>query len=111
MIKYFTSDGSRVSESTIKQNLSKAYREAYEGEGHPFCRGCGLPAQGSSHTISKQRCKHLHQSDWIWTSWNFWPACHKCNSAWESNDKTLKNYDECMSVLEQYDFEGFTKRL
>src|SRR5690606_25539089 len=84
-----------VSPATVERKRGDAYRAAYEGQPPQRCRGCGNPAQGSSHTISQQRCKQLHHSEWIWAQWNFWPACHRCNSAWESNDSSLINYNEC----------------
>lgn len=112
MVKYFCTNGERVSQATIDKRRSEAYRKAYGDQGHPTCRGCQLTrAQGSSHIVSQKRCKELHKTELIWFQKNFFPACNVCNSKWESNDTTLKNYDVCMEIMSHLDPEGYRKRV
>lgn len=109
---YYCSDGSKVSEATIKKNLSKAYREKY-GSQFAICEGCGGQAQGSAHIIPKARCKSLKMTQLIWNPLNFFPACHVCNRAIENPKgegwKQLRNKDECLNVIKQYDPELYEK--
>lgn len=107
---YFCSDGSRVSDATIKKRLSDAYRSRYS-DFHPRCEETGLPAQGSSHIVSQKRCKELHKCEMIWNPKNFFPATHDVNSRWESNDVTLRNYWTYMDVVKEIDPVGYQKRL
>jgi len=116
MIKYFCSNGSRVSEATIKSNLSKAYRKAYEGEGTQICRGCGEKvAQGSGHLIPKARLKQLHLTELIWNPRLFLPMCYCCNGFCENVTsqafRELLCYERCMEVLEKYDPERYQKAI
>jgi|SRR5690606_5725371 len=108
---FYTSDGERITDATIKKRLSKAYRKRYGGMAHPCCEETGLPAQGSSHIVSQKRCKQLHKADLIYNPRNFFPATHDVNSRWESNDVTLKNYSRYMEVMKEFDPEGYRKRL
>ena len=110
MIKYYCSDGSRVSQATIDRRRSEAYRQAYGGLPTQYCR-CGQVAQGSSHIVSQARCKHLHRTELIWFQGNFTPACNSCNSRWESNDETVPGYDYFMEILKVLDIEGYRKRI
>jgi len=111
MNKYYCSDGSAVSQSTIDRRRSEAYRKKYVGEAHPSCEETGLPAQGSSHILSQSRAKSLHKTELIWEPDNFFPATHETNSRWEHNDSTLKNYWKYMEYLKTVDDEGYQKRL
>ena len=111
---YYCSDGSRVSEATIKRKLSEAYRKKYDGEPHPLCEGCGLvSAQGSAHIVPKAELKELHMTELIWNPIMFFPACHSCNSIAEnpsSDDfKKLRNLDTILSVLAMYSLERLQK--
>lgn len=110
MNKYYCSDGSAVSQSTIDRRRSEAYREYYGGEAHPTCKGCGNRAEGTAHILSQARCKILGMTELIWSPANWFPACHRCNSLWESNYPIL-NWGECMEYLRTVDEEGYNKRL
>jgi len=110
MIKYFCSNGDRVSQATIDKRRSQAYREKYS-EYEPKCEEEGVRAQCSSHIVSQARCKQLHKTELIWDKRNFYPATYVANSRWEANDKTLKNYWKYMEVLKKLDPEGYNKRL
>lgn len=112
MIKYTCSDGTRVSEATIKQRLSKVYRELYDSQSQP-CWGCGGMAQGSAHLIPKKRCKDIGKTELIWSTFNIAPACHRCNNILEEikgeEIKTLKCYPLLLEVTEKYDYERYLK--
>jgi hypothetical protein len=107
---YYTTSGERVSQATIDRRRSAAYREAYAGLPHPSCESCGKRAEGSSHIVSQKRCKELRKSELIWDRINFYPACNLHNSAWESNDTSLPNYQRLMEILQKLDPEGYEKR-
>lgn len=115
MIKYKTSTGETVSQATINKRRAEAYRAAEYNEyfGVRSCAGCGGEAQGHAHTVAQARCKILHKTDWIWAEWNFWPACHDCNSAFEAfkgdKCKKLRNYDQLLEVLHERDYPGWLK--
>jgi hypothetical protein len=108
--QYYCSDGTRVSQATIDRKRSEAYKKAYGDQPIQIC-ACGERAQGSSHIVSQMRCKHLHRTELIWDRANFYPACNRCNSCWEANDKTLKNYAELMEKLEMLDPDGYRLRI
>lgn len=110
-IKYNCSNGERVSEATIKKRLSESYRRRYEGIPHPRCEETGLPAQGSSHIISKKRCKELGNTELIWNEENYFPATHDVNLRWEANDTKLRNYERYMDIVKKYDKEGYERRI
>lgn len=115
MNRYFTSNGERVTESTIKKRLSTAYKLWYD-MGPEYCRGCGIErAIETSHIISKARCKELHKTELIWTRENTYPSCRACHIAWESISNPewceLMNVDECLEILEKFDKESFNKRM
>jgi hypothetical protein len=110
-IYYKTSTGEEVTQATIDKRRGEAYRSAYGGRATPICKGCAKErAQGSSHIVSQKRCKELHKTELIWFRLNFFPACHRCNSRWESNDTTLLNYEQCMEIVQIFDEEGYNKR-
>jgi len=112
-IKYFCSDGSRVSEATIKSNLSKSYRESDDGTTH--CRGCGARAEGHAHIVPKSRCKQLHKTELIWYPPNYFKACNRCNLAAENITseafRNLLNYYDCLRILREHDSERYQKAL
>lgn len=101
------SDGSVVSEATIKRRLSETYREMYQGS-HPRCRGCGAAAQGSAHIVPKSICKSLGKTEYIWSPINIIPACYKCNSIIESYKSTefrsLNCFEYVLEVTKQIDY-------
>jgi hypothetical protein len=113
MNKYTCSNGERVSEATIKQRLSKVYREMYEGEGPQMCHGCGGRAEASAHILPKARAKQLHLTELIWSSENIFPACNSCNALAENvaSDSILDllNYERIREVLQKYDPERASK--
>lgn len=112
---YKCSDGSKVSEATVKRKLSEAYRAKYEGEPLGLCEGCGArQPNGSAHIIPKTRCKYdLNMTELIWHPVNFFRACNQCNSAIENPGgtawKDLLNLDHCLYVIEKYDKELYQK--
>ena len=112
LILYYCSDGTRVSEITIKKNLSASYKKTY-WDGQPCCQGCGEPSQGSAHIIPKARLKVLHLTEMIWNPIMYFSACHKCNVAIENPGgqdwKHLDNISELLDVIEKYDPERYTK--
>lgn len=107
---FYTSDGVRLTQATIERKRGEAYREAYGHLGYVVCEGCGQKAEGSSHILSQKACKYSHRSELIWDRRNFFPACHSCNRRWENNDRELMNYQRCMEILKELDFEDYTKR-
>ncbi len=115
MIKTLCSDGTKISEATIKSRLSKAYRDKYEGNPHPYCAGCGGKAQGSAHIIPKSQLKLLGLSDKIYHPDFFFAACYKCNQVCEnisSGDiKKLMNYQTILELIRTYDVERYKKML
>lgn len=112
MIYYKCSNGEKVSDAVCKTRLSKTYRELYEGNPHPTCKGCGARAQGTAHIIPKARAKQLGMSELIWSKDNLLPACHTCNGILENPQslefRKLYCYDYVITVLEKYDYERFT---
>jgi hypothetical protein len=76
--KYSTSNGERISQATIDQRRSKAYRELYEGNPHPIC-GCGEAAQGSMHYVPQAYCKQIGKAEYCYSPINIRAACYKCN--------------------------------
>jgi len=107
--RYYCSDGERVTKDQIKSRLTEAYKKKY-GTLFVRCEETGEESQGSSHIISQKRCQDLHMSEMIWNPNNFYPATHKSNSRWESNDSTLKHYEKYMAFMEIHDPEGYRKR-
>lgn len=114
---YDCSDGTQVSEATIKRKLGEAYCEKYIGEPSGCCEGCGSNnVNGSAHIIAKTRCKYdLHMTELIWNPINFFRACSACNRAIENPAgdawKQLRNLDHCLYVIEKYDKELYQKFL
>jgi hypothetical protein len=111
-IKYYCSDGSRVSQTTIDKRRSDTYKRLYYGES-PRCKGCGTRATCSAHIIAQARCKVLHLTELCWNPINIFPACYKCNAAIEnpkgSDWKELLNIEECLEVIKKYDLELYNK--
>lgn len=111
-IKYYCSNGERVSQATIDKRRSDTYRKMYE-DGPRWCKGCGGKAQGSAHIIAQARVKTLHLTELCWSSINIFPACLACNAAIENPKgsawKKLLNIDECLRVIKMYDLELYNK--
>jgi hypothetical protein len=83
MNKFSTSNGEKISQATIDQRRSKAYRELYEGNPHPRC-GCGEAAQGTAHYCAQAHCKSIGRSEFCYLPINMVPACYKCNTKMEN---------------------------
>jgi hypothetical protein len=110
---YNTSSGERVSEATIKQRRSRAYRQLYEGETHPMC-GCGKRAEGTLHLYPQALCKSSGQTEYIWNPINLRPACHSCNSRCENVDAVAPEdwfYEDLLRVTEMLDQSRYQKIL
>lgn len=111
MIKYKCSDGSTVSEVTIKANLSRAYREYYLFQPKGSCEGCGKPATCTAHIVPKARLKVLHLTEKIWEPELWFRSCYRCNMVAEnpsSDDiKKLMNFKRILRVTEKYDPERY----
>lgn len=114
MNMYYCSDGSRISEATIKSRLSKAYREKY-WQGHPMCEGCGERAIETSHIIGKARCKELRKTELIWDHGNMMPSCRSCHMKWEAINNPewceLYNVVRLLLIVEKHDLITYTKRM
>lgn len=110
-IKYECQDGTKITEATIRQRLSRAYQKKYDGQPYPRCAETGERAEGSSHIISRQRCKQLRKADLIFNPDNFFPATHEVNRRWENGDETLPNYWKYMEFVKEHDPEGYQKRI
>lgn len=113
---YACSDGSRVTEATIKANLSKAYKKKYEGNENCQCFECGKNrAQGSAHIIPKARLKQLGKSELIWDWEMFVEACHSCNSKIENVSspefKLLNGYEYYLEIFRKFDRERYFKAI
>lgn len=110
---YYCSDGSRVSETAIRDRYRKAKEKRFEGYPAQICRGCGTMCAGCAHTIARARCKVLHKTELIWDPANFWPACHACNQAIENPKgegwKDLINIGDLLDFIEKHDPELYTK--
>lgn len=109
--KFETSTGEMIDQEEIRRRLSHAYRVHDDGSVH--CRGCGAACQGHAHIISQVRCKNLRKADWIYQPWNWFRACHVCNSTWESYKgeecQKMYNYDTNLDILSKYDKETYQK--
>lgn len=109
-----TITGKQYSESTIKANLSAAYREHYLFEPSGSCDGC-LVADGvcSAHIIAKARLKVLKLTSLIWSPELFFRSCYTCNQCVENVSSLeileLKNFDRIEQVLFKYDKEFYAK--
>lgn len=108
-----TLTGKSYSESAIKANLSKVYKEHYLFEPSGSCEGCGDAGVCSAHIIAKARLKVLKLTSLIWSPKLFFRSCYKCNMICEnpSSDeiKKLLNFDRILEVTRQYDPETYNK--
>lgn len=107
------SDGTRVTQKEINDNLTEAYRIKYTKGNSMTCEGCGGWADSSAHIIAKARCKQIRKTELIWNPDNFFPACFECNAAIENPKgqewKTLKNIDQCIQFIYEHDKELYFK--
>ena len=110
---YFTSSGERISQATINQRRSQAYRSIYEGEAHPTC-GCGAASQGTGHLYPQSLCKSSHQTEYIWNPINLVACCHRCNTKMENVSTVAPEdwfYDRLLKVTKMLDDERYMKIL
>lgn len=112
----YCSDGSRVSELTIKRRYEESKREKYEGITYmPACEGCGHPSVHNDHTIAKARCKVIHKTELIWHKGNYVRSCEKCHHEWEgfkSGEWTMHhNVEQRLRFLKEHDPEGYQIRV
>lgn len=112
-ISYCSITDKFYTESTIKANLSRAYKEHYLFEPSGACEGCGKPATCTAHILPKARCKTLGLTSLIWQPENWFRSCYSCNSIAENVSSEaiteLKNYDRIKQVLQRYDPERASK--
>jgi len=113
-IRYYCSNGSRVSQAQIDKNYRHARAQKYAGMHPGLCHGCNnAPPQGNAHIIAQARCKTLHKAELIWDPKGFFPACGSCNQAIENPKgeawKELKNINYCLEFIERHDPELFIK--
>ncbi len=111
----FCSDGTRVSEATIKKRYGDSLRDKYEGTGAMPCGGCGAMSVHNDHTIAKARCKVIHKTELIWHKGNYVRSCEKCHHEWESFKSgewvNHHNVEERLSFLKEHDIEGYKIRV
>lgn len=120
MIKYCCSDGSRVSESTIRKRYSDSLKEKHAFNIPSRCEMSGEKCLGrptdNSHIIAKAHLKTLHKTDLIWSPDCYESVCRNCHSEWESyragewirHERGLLNR---LQYLFTHDPEGFRKRV
>ena len=98
-------------ESTIKANLSRAYKEHYLFEPSGSCEGCNGRGENTAHIIPKARLKVLKLVSLIWNPEVWFRACTRCNLSAENPDsdeiKELLNYERILEVTEKWDKERF----
>jgi len=120
MNKHETSEGERISQSTIDKRRSLAYKsEAIESgiySGYQICEGCeNEMATEHSHIIGQARCKHLHKAELCYDPINWFYSCRNCHKKWENKKSgefgKLKNIDELLTFLEENDPEEYRKRI
>jgi len=111
----FCSNGTRVSEATIKARYSESLREKYEGHSSYPCEGCGAQSVHNDHTIAKARCKVIHKTELIWHPGNYVRSCEKCHHQWEgfkSGDwVNHQNVESRLLFLKEHDPEGYQIRV
>lgn len=88
MNHYFTSEGERVSQSTVDYRIKKAKAEALKNQhdehGYNFCESCGVNANHSgkldcSHDISVKKAKESGKTEQCWNVGNITILCRKCH--------------------------------
>lgn len=115
-IRYYCSDGSRVTQKVIDDRYSDQLRSMYADMiGVPPCSACGKPSHDTDHTIARARCKELHKTELIWDRNNMPRSCRQCHAEWE-NVKGLKWVDhtnvlERLLYLKKHDPEGYLYRM
>lgn len=110
------SDGSRVTEATIKRRYSESLAEKHAGKTSFLCSACeNARAEHNDHTIAKARCKVIHKTELIWHPDNYEDSCPTCHNEWEAvkSGKWIahKNVEKRLRFLKEHDPEGFNKRI
>ncbi len=118
------SDGTMVSQRTVKANLKLTY-EIIDAEREPICQGTGrsdLPLS-HSHTISERRCKEIGKAELCWDEDNIeLESFHAPSSTpygahniWETGSINQKlmliNFDRKLEYIKRHDPETFIKYL
>lgn len=110
--KFYCSDGSKVSQKDINDNLKKLYATM------PLTANCEayphLKANDHDHTISQARCKQLRKTELIWDRDNIALSSRLAHMEWESyrnrRFEEHKNVLQRMLYMKKHDPEGFEKR-
>lgn len=112
---YFCSNGTRVSEATIKARYGASLRDKYEGYSSLPCGGCGAQSVHNDHTIAKARCKVIHKTELIWNKKCFVRSCEKCHHEWEGFKSgewvNHLNVEERLTFLKENDPDGYQIRV
>lgn len=116
MNRYYCSDGTRVTESTIRANYSNALKEKHKGKGIIICGcGCNRMAIHNDHTIAKARCKQIHKTELIWCHNNFESSCERAHRQWENFKSgewiNHRNMEQRLAFLKKHDPEGYRIRI
>ena len=112
----FCSDGTRLSELSIKNRYTASLREKYEGINYTLpCEGCGDASVHNDHTIAKARCKVIHKTELIWNPNNYVRSCETCHRQWEGFKSgewvNHHNMESRLKFLKEHDPEGYTVRI
>lgn len=110
---YTTSTGAKVTQATIRKNLTATYKGMLVKY---ICEACGSSkAVDHDHTISQKRCKELHKTELIWDEANMSFSCRTCHMEYESYKSGKFSYhancEKRMLYIYEHDTEGFQKRL
>lgn len=107
---FLCSDGTRVTQAEINENLRRNY--SVNGK-NVVCEGCRKAVTSHAHIISQARCKQIGKTDLIWHRMNWFYGCNECNSAIENPKgeawKDLLNIRKCLSFIKEHDAELYAK--
>ncbi len=114
--RYFCSDGSRVTESTIQNKYSASLHEKHAGQTVFVCGcGCNGRAVHNDHTIAKARCKVIHKTELIWHPDNYESSCERAHKEWENFKSGAwighENVEKRLAFVKKHDPEGYTIRI
>jgi hypothetical protein len=114
--RHYCSDGSRVTENTIKSKYGASLKKKHEGQTVFICGcGCGGRADHNDHTIAKARCKVIHKTELIWHPDNYESSCAKSHAEWENFKSGLwiehANVQKRLAFLKKHDPEGYAVRI
>lgn len=113
---YYCSDGSRVSDATIKRNYTESLHQKHAGNPRQMCGcGCNGYAVHNDHTIAKARCKVIHKTELIWHPDNYEGSCEQAHKEWENFKSGAwclhANVEKRLAFLKEHDPEGFRIRV